>query len=93
MNEPYIFPKAKFVDENTLDEQFNYIRSEFIEAVRAEGMGERDEELADLWHSIETYFRIREKQGIAVSEVINHVKQKNGLRGYYENNGGDINVT
>jgi len=79
----YAFPKANFADNNTLDEQLTHIKSEFVEAMKAEGMGERDEELMDLWHSIETYFRMRQNQGIDVHAVAAAVVGKNAERGYY----------
>ena len=48
-----LYPRTKFADITTLDEQFEHIRSEYCEAVMADGMGHRDEELADLEHSIQ----------------------------------------
>ena len=79
----YSFPKTKFVNENTLDEQFSHIKSEYMEAVRAQGMGERDEELMDLWHSIESYFRMREAQGVDVMLTRSQTVYKNAQREYY----------
>lgn len=61
-----LYPRTKFADITTLDEQFEHIRSEYCEAVMADGMGHRDEELADLEHSIQTYFDIRAAQGIDI---------------------------
>jgi hypothetical protein len=80
----YTFPRVKFADTNTLDSQWEHIRSEFVEATKAEGLGDRDEELMDLWHSIETYFRMRQVQGIDVHAVAAAVIKKNALRGYYD---------
>jgi hypothetical protein len=40
-------------------------------------MGAADHELADLYHSIETYFRMRERSGINVRAVLAEVRQKN----------------
>ena len=79
----YTFPRAKFADTNTLADQWEHIRSEFVEASKAEGLGERDEELMDLWHSIETYFRMREAAGVDIGETREVVVAKNRARGYY----------
>jgi len=79
----YTFPRVKFADTNTLTDQWEHIRSEFVEASKAEGLGDRDEELMDLWHSIETYFRIREAAGVDIGETKRTVVTKNRARGYY----------
>ena len=78
-----LYPKTRFVDENTLDEQFDHICSEYREAVMAEGKGDRDEELADLEASIQTYWDIREKQGLDVDALRKAIIEKNRRRGYY----------
>jgi len=78
-----LYPRTKFADMATLEQQFEHVREEFIEAVKADGRGERDEELADLEHSIQTYFDIRAKQGIDVDGVRQAVIEKNKRRGYY----------
>lgn len=82
----YTFPKVKFVDTNTPEQQLEHIRSEVVEAIREQlkGMqGLTDLEVADIWHSCESYFRIREKQGISVNEVVGVTIEKNYRRGYY----------
>ncbi|MEG6615367.1 hypothetical protein V6C27_02840 [Peptococcaceae bacterium 1198_IL3148] len=51
------------------------------------GLGSRqrvDEEMADLLHSAETYFRIREREGLDVPATFRSVVRKNQSRGYYE---------
>ena len=80
----YAFPKSKFVDTNTLEEQEEHIRSEFVETQKAEGQGEKDIEYMDLWHSLETYFRMRQAQGIDVHAVAAVVIEKNAVRDYYD---------
>jgi hypothetical protein len=80
------FPATRFVTENNIEQQAEHIRSEYIEFQReftAARMGLADHELADLYHSIETYFRMREKAGIDVRAVFAEVQQKNTDRGYY----------
>jgi hypothetical protein len=80
----FAFPRTIFVDESTLDDQWEHVKSELVEAIRAgDKLGERDEELMDLWHSIETYFRIRQTQGIDIHAVMTDVIKKNSERGYY----------
>lgn len=83
----YTFPATRFVRNNTLDQQVEHIRSEYVEFQReftAGQMGAADHELADLYHSIETYFRMRKKAGINVRAVFSEVQKKNTDRGYYE---------
>jgi hypothetical protein len=79
----YTFPAIKFIHDNTLEQQDDHIRSEFIEWVKAQGEGEKDEELLDLYHSIETRLRMREAQGIDIDEGIRRTVAKNNKRGYY----------
>lgn len=80
----YTFPKCIFTEINSAEQQFEHIRSEFTESVKAEGAGERDCELMDLWHSIESYFRIRQTQGIDVALTKANTVYKNAQRSYYE---------
>ena len=80
----YTFPKCIFTEINSAEQQFEHIRSEFTESVKAEGAGERDCELMDLLHSIESYFRIREAQGIDVTLTKANTVYKNAQRSYYE---------
>ena len=85
----FLFPATRFVAENTADMQVDHIRSEYVEFQReftAGKMGAADHELADLYHSIETYFRIRERQGIDIKATFAEVQQKNQDRGYYDAN-------
>jgi hypothetical protein len=79
----YTFPAIKFIHDNTLAEQDDHIRSEFVEWMRASGEGEKDEELLDLYHSIETRLRMREMQGIDIDAGITNTVAKNDLRHYY----------
>jgi hypothetical protein len=80
----YTFPAIKFIHDNTLAEQDDHIRSEFVEWMKATGEGEKDEELLDLYHSIETRLRMREAQGINIDAGITNTVAKNDKRGYYE---------
>lgn len=82
----YNFPKIRFVDENSIDEQLDHLRSELVEAYHAflsGHMGDCDMEVADLYHSCETYFRMREKAGVDIEAVRQAVIEKNTNRGYY----------
>jgi hypothetical protein len=46
------------------------------------------EEAMDLYHSLETYFRICEREGIDVDGQRSYVQSKNEARGYYNGSGG-----
>lgn len=86
----YLFPKTRFAETNTLDEQQQHILSEADEVrnsiVNGEPASRTIEEVIDTWHSIETYIRRLEKEhGIErVLEAIDQVVQKNDKRGYYQ---------
>jgi hypothetical protein len=86
----YLFPKTRFAETNTLDEQQQHILSEADEVrnsiINAEPAQRTTEEVIDTWHSIETYIRILEKEyGIErVLEAIDQVVKKNDERGYYQ---------
>lgn len=79
-----LYPVTKFSEINTLEEQLEHIKEEFREVVKAEGLGERDEELADLEHSIQTYFDMRAKMGVSIDNVRKETIEKNRKRGYYQ---------
>ncbi len=80
----YTFPKCIFTEINSAEQQFEHIKSEYMECIKAQGAGELDSELMDLWHSIESYFRIREAQGIDVQLTRANCVYKNAQRDYYE---------
>lgn len=80
----WIFPEVKFVQENNSAKQAIHVFSEAEEA-RAEFCQEKlDEEMADLLHSCETYFRIRQKEGLDIYKQFKSVITKNAMRGYYD---------
>lgn len=79
-----LYPVTIFSETKTLEEQLEHIQEEFREAMMAEGLGERDEELADLEHSIQTYFDIRSKKGVDIDAVRKETIEKNRKRGYYQ---------
>lgn len=87
----YIFPETKFVGENTADKQLNHVISEAIE-LQDELMNDfysdspelTREEAMDLYHSLETLFRIWESQGVDMEAVRQKVFEKNRARGYYD---------
>ena len=57
---------------------------EFLKEILCGDMDKADIEAADLYHSIETYFRIRENEGVDLGAVFGAVIRKNEERGYYE---------
>ena len=83
------FPKTKFVDDNDRDHQFEHVVSEVVEVSNAialqESAGRIDEELMDLFHSLETYWRIQEKERGPeyVAGMRRYVTDKNAARDYY----------
>jgi phosphoribosyl-ATP pyrophosphohydrolase len=82
----YQFPETKFVTLHGSLMQAKHVMSEAQEMwaeVKAARSRETDMEMMDLWHSVETYFRIREREGLNVQEVKTLVEVKNDARGYY----------
>jgi hypothetical protein len=85
----YIFPCAKFADENTITEQITAIGKEFAEICHAswgcEGIDRITEEILDTLHSCETALRIIEAEHGPgyVHDRMQAVIAKNTARGYY----------
>lgn len=87
----YNFPATKFVQQNTLEQQIEHIKSElaeFLAEIEAGNMELADGEAMDSYHSLETYFRMREKQGVGIDKVRRVTWYKNQQRGYYANGNG-----
>ncbi len=62
---------------------------EFLKEISCEDMDKADIEAADIeaadmYHSLETYFRIRENEGVDLGAVFGAVIRKNEERGYYK---------
>ena len=91
----HTFPETIFVNENTAGEQLIHVMSEFAETVEeVERFGDSDaaildrrvlEELMDVHGSLETLWRLLEKQhGAAfLTQLVGEVLVKNWRRGYY----------
>jgi len=86
----YNWPETKFARQNTLDEQLEHVLSEAKEVKDAlkdknSTVLEIESELADLHHSLETYFRILERYESQqyVDHLIESTRQKNDERDYY----------
>lgn len=84
----YNFPATRFSEFNSAKIQFMHICSELEEAKAAFDAGDHDhgdEELVDLFHSLETYFRIRSagRERGYVNKLFCDVERKNRVRGYY----------
>lgn len=79
------FPPTRFVTENSQIEQMDHIVSESMEVLDAMAKDESRrrllEELMDLHHSLETFWRMQDAQEVA--EVMTDVMKKNAMRGYY----------
>ena len=79
------FPRAKFADSNTIEDQVLHIVSESIEAANESDPELQAMEIMDCLHSCETALRILEEQhGIGLDSIIAEVEHKNRVRGYYE---------
>lgn len=87
-----MFPKTKFVRENSLKQQIDHIESEFLEVfneftppLNDDKLTRLMDELHDLIHSSETLQRIiQERYQISIEESRQRVIHKNTVRGYYE---------
>lgn len=80
----YNFPATKFAKENTMMKQIQHVESEIEEYFNSLGFNEKFEEAIDVYHSLETLFRILERQGTDINLAFEKVQQKNEARGYYE---------
>ena len=80
----YNFPKICYADTNNNFQQAMHAVSEADEVVRVKDGYELDMEMADLLHSCETYFRIRERDGADVDAIFSEVMEKNTVRDYYK---------
>ena len=80
----YNFPRVRWVEINTPNQQIQHIDEEHSEIMRAETVAETDGEVMDKLHSCETYFRIREREGLDVGAVKRVTLDKNRDRGYYD---------
>lgn len=84
------FPATRFVRENTTGKQIHHVLSEADEVRRAMSEGEIVdrimEEVADLTHSLETFWRLMVKDfgEEYVDAIFDRVEAKNRERGYYE---------
>lgn len=80
----YIFPETKFVKKNRIITQIKHISNEYYEFIKTSMESEEEkEEAMDLYHSLETLFRIWESKGIDMEAVQGKVFEKNRERGYY----------
>lgn len=81
-----LYPRTKWSDEANSTAQLCHVFTEADEVIRAfntEGEGRIDEEIADLEHSIQTYWDCRECEGADVEAIRASVIEKNRRRGYY----------
>jgi hypothetical protein len=75
---------GKFVKENCFYEQDDHILSEAKEFANAKTIETKIEEAIDLYHSLETYFRMFEDR-FDMNAAFEKVRLKNEARGYYKN--------
>lgn len=85
---PYSFPKIKFADTNTLEQQLEHVRSEHMEVWKAYMAGELGhlvEELFDLQQSCDTALRViaRLHPEMDLGAARQAMLQKNVERRYY----------
>lgn len=80
----YIFPAVKYAKENNALRQSEHVSEEYHEYYNTLiGSDEEKEEAMDLYHSLETLFRIWERDGVDMDAVQKNVFKKNRGRGYY----------
>ena len=83
------FPRSRFADSNTIDDQVSHIMGEACEVARASYEADLDAtvmEIFDIIHSCETAMWIiaREKGFGYIFDMKIAVERKNRLRGYYD---------
>lgn len=85
----YSFPKTRFAESNDRAAQLEHVRSEMTEVDAALENNEAalrvDEELMDLFHSLESYWRVQERLlgPEYVAQLRRAVFSKNAARCYY----------
>jgi NTP pyrophosphatase (non-canonical NTP hydrolase) len=84
-----LYPRYKFADINTPEDQLFHVAGEVQEALKATNQAENDAEaseldaeIADVEASCQTYWDIRAKQGLDVDAVRRATAEKNKARGY-----------
>jgi len=77
------FPRVKYVDTNTIEEQLDHVRSEINEIEREQTIDAQFAEALDLLHSTETLVRIYLDKGMNYEQGRARVIAKNIARGYY----------
>lgn len=85
MSYKYNFPRIKFVDTNSIEEQLKHFLSE-VEELKKEPVGSDAfyTEAMDCIHSLETLFRILGKDApCSASRLQQSIIKKNIFRGYY----------
>lgn len=83
-----LFPRVKFADTNTVEQQLAHIASEKDEALEAyaqDNIEHTDEEIMDRMYACKTYLDIRADQGVDIDYIRRMVIKKNKDRGYYVN--------
>jgi hypothetical protein len=81
----YSFPATKWVKTATRNNQKDKIIDEGREfQLTKDGSEHEIEEAIDIFQSLETYFRILERNGVNVDGHMFNVQMKNTARGYYD---------
>jgi hypothetical protein len=86
------FPPVKFIKTNTVGQQIYHVTSEAFELVTTYlwykiGFGKYErvlEEAADLYHSVESLWRVFLRKGVDVHKEWTSVVIKNQVRDYYD---------
>ncbi len=82
----HVMSEVKEVKEQIPEEDIDIIFTPIGSCLKI-NQNRLDEEVADLEHSIQTYWDCREREGADVESIRQAVIEKNRRRGYYE--GGD----
>lgn len=80
-----LYPRTRFADELTPDEQWEKVREEFRESDEAKTEEERIAESCDLQQAIETYHDTLRLRGVDIEKYRRQTVRKNAGRGYYCN--------
>lgn len=78
-----LYPKTIFSDKLTTEEQRDHVFEEMLEVLSAASLEEKDAEISDLEHSIQTYWDCRAKEGADIDKIRKATVRKNAGRGYY----------
>lgn len=78
-----LYPRTRFADELTPEEQWKKVREEFKESDEAGTKEEKIAESCDLQQALETYHDTLRRQGVDIEKYRRQMVRKNAERKYY----------